>query len=322
MNYYELEPKNNTFHEVVIDVTHRCNMTCKNCYIPNRDIPDMDITKMLEAISQFPKRVVVRIIGAEPTMRKDLPDIINGIRALGHHPVLLTNGLRFANKEYADMIGTTKLKMVYISLNGVDRDDWYETIDEMRCATKKIAALENLHKNKFLIDTGTIIVKGVNDDAISRLLSQFNRIGITDSLVRIKNIGDLGRNMVSTPNKNGEQIITINTNYTLDGLVNLVAKQTGLTADYIYSWKDNPIYTGLDPEETSILFPLVPINREEFTGSLGRRRGIWFKITDWGAGAFNEDKVPFANNTRRGRLTSNFKIAPFFEHVKLNEFGY
>ena len=33
-NYYELEPENNIFQDVVIDVTHRCNMNCKNCYIP------------------------------------------------------------------------------------------------------------------------------------------------------------------------------------------------------------------------------------------------------------------------------------------------
>ena len=55
-NYYEIEPENNIFQDVVIDVTHRCNMSCKNCYIPNREIPDMDKDKMLEAIKKFPKR--------------------------------------------------------------------------------------------------------------------------------------------------------------------------------------------------------------------------------------------------------------------------
>ena len=39
--YYELEPENNTFTDVTADVTHQCNMTCSNCYIPNRDIPDI-----------------------------------------------------------------------------------------------------------------------------------------------------------------------------------------------------------------------------------------------------------------------------------------
>ena len=41
--YYELDPEDNHFTDVTADVTHQCNMTCQNCYIPNRDIPDMDI---------------------------------------------------------------------------------------------------------------------------------------------------------------------------------------------------------------------------------------------------------------------------------------
>ena len=41
--YYEVEPEDCNFTDVTADVTHKCNMACTNCYIPNRDIPDMDI---------------------------------------------------------------------------------------------------------------------------------------------------------------------------------------------------------------------------------------------------------------------------------------
>ena len=53
LNYYEQEPENNTFSDVVIDVTHRCNMNCKNCYIPNRDVPDMDMELCLKQLVSF-----------------------------------------------------------------------------------------------------------------------------------------------------------------------------------------------------------------------------------------------------------------------------
>ena len=33
--YYELDPEDNHFTDVTADVTHQCNMTCQNCYIPN-----------------------------------------------------------------------------------------------------------------------------------------------------------------------------------------------------------------------------------------------------------------------------------------------
>ena len=35
-------PEQSPYDIVMVDVTHRCNMTCANCYLPNRVIPDMD----------------------------------------------------------------------------------------------------------------------------------------------------------------------------------------------------------------------------------------------------------------------------------------
>ena len=45
IKYYEQKPEENTFNLIVVDLTHRCNMNCENCYIPNRDLPDMDVNK-------------------------------------------------------------------------------------------------------------------------------------------------------------------------------------------------------------------------------------------------------------------------------------
>jgi len=45
MPYTELLPQDNTFTNIVIDLTHRCNMECANCYIPNRNIPDLEVDK-------------------------------------------------------------------------------------------------------------------------------------------------------------------------------------------------------------------------------------------------------------------------------------
>lgn len=306
MNYYELEPENNTFGDVSIDVTHRCNMMCKNCYIPNRDIPDMNIDRMIEAISRFPKRTMIRIVGAEPTMRKDLPELIRRVRATSHRTILLTNGLRLANDAYCKILKATRLSHVYLSLNGIDNDNWYEEIDELRCATKKVQALQNLVNNKFIIDTGTIIVKGINDDAIGRLLHLFKQTGLQNGVARIKNVGAIGRSVLDDNPQN----------YTMDDLIALASYQTGLSIDYIESWKNKPIYENTHVEPDNFMFPIDSNNANK---SL-HKGGIWFKLADWGRQ--NDSNIPLANNTRRGRLTENFKVAPFFEHVKLNEGGY
>ena len=46
---------------------------------------------------------------------------------------------------------------------------------------------------------------------------------------------------------------------------------------------------------------------------------IIIRLSDWG---LNEHGVADAGSTTRGRITADFKIAPLFEHLHLNEFGY
>jgi len=305
LTYYELEPEENIFSDVVADITHRCNMTCKNCYIPNRNVPDMDIDRMIDCISKLPNRTMIRIIGAEPTMRNDLHKIIERIRATGNRCTLLTNGLKLASNKYVVSLKKARLSHVYISLNGVDNNDWYEEIDELRCAKVKIMALKNIYANKFILDTGTIIVKGVNDEAPLRMLNLLKRENIVHAVCRFKNVGQLGRYM----KESGDE------NYTQEQMITLISKQVGVSEDYIWEWKNKPIYQNDHVEDCSFMFPLESNAANKFL----HRSGIWIKIADWDVG---NKPTAFPGQTRRGRITEDFKIAPFFEHVKLNEGGY
>tara|TARA_B110000263_G_C15290410_1_gene502975 strand:- start:959 stop:1798 length:840 start_codon:yes stop_codon:yes gene_type:complete len=279
-------------------------MNCKNCYIPNRDVEDMDIDRMIDCISRFPKRTMIRIIGAEPTMRNDLHEIIARIRATGNRCTLLSNGLKLASNRYVARLKEARLSHVYISLNGVDNDDWYEEIDELRCSKVKIMALKNIHANKFVLDTGTIIVKGVNDEAPSRMLSLLQREGIDHAVCRFKNVGQLGRYMKECDE-----------NYTQEQMIKLLSTQVGVSEDYIYEWKHKPIYQNDHVEDCAFMFPLNPNS----AGKRLHRSGIWIKVADWDT---TDKPTAFPNQKRRGRITEDFKIAPFFEHVKLNEGGY
>jgi len=293
LNYYEQNPQDNTFAEVVADVTHRCNMKCKNCYIPNRNIPDMDIDKLIYCISKFPKRIMIRIIGAEPTMRKDLPSIITRVKKAGHKVCLLTNGLRLSKLSYIESLKEAGLRHVYISMNGVDNNDWYEEIDELRCADKKILALQNIKKMNMVIDIGCIMVKGLNDDAPTRMINLLKNNGIENCVIRFKNVGQIGR-YINAPN------------HDMNTLTNLVANQFNITQEHIDK-------TFIRIEKQSILFPVNPKPK------LVYKSGIWIKLTNWDN---NGEYSPLLNSTRRGRITQDFKIAPFFEHVKKNEFQY
>ena len=75
----------------------------------------MDIAKLEDCLAQFPKRTNVRIAGAEPTMRRDLPEIVDIVRRTGHRAVLLTNGLRLAREDYVTELKDAGLRHIYFA---------------------------------------------------------------------------------------------------------------------------------------------------------------------------------------------------------------
>ena len=290
-------PELNGFETLVADVTHRCNMACANCYLPNRDVPDMDTGRLEACLAALPRRVTLRIIGAEPTMRRDLPEIVAMVRRRGHRAILVTNGLRLARESYVRRLREAGLRHVVISFNGADNDDWYEAIDNMRCAAKKVRAVENAVAAGMVVNTGTILVRGVNEGAVRRIHELVAGMGPRHATLRFKNIGALGRYDAASEAKN----------LSMAEMEELCVAAIGVGAETIASF--NRIKG--EAERNSRLFPADPAAR---TG-----QGIWFKLTDWqvtGGGCIDP------GSRRRGRITEDFRIASFFEHVKANEGGY
>lgn len=190
-------PEQSPFRTLFADITHRCNMACRNCYIPVRDLPDLPVDWLYGILARLPRRTRVRLVGAEPTMREDLPQIIGHVRRLGHIPVILSNGLKLGRRSYVDRLRAAGLKTVYLSLNGGLRDDLYEEIDEMACAERKLRALDNLIAARMHVTVGMILIPGVNDDHLSDFLAFLLTRGVRD--VHLRSVGKMGRHMEGEP---------------------------------------------------------------------------------------------------------------------------
>lgn len=207
----------NPFSTLVVDVTHRCNMACHNCYIPNRYIPDMDANWLYDVLARLPRRTHVRLMGAEATVRDDLMQMIRTVRALGHHPSVLTNGLKLARPDYVSGLKAAGLRVVYLSMNGGTRDEYYQAIDGQSCADKKMRALENLCLENMYVSIGMIVVRDVNDEHIGdfyRFLSAHRQI----RELHLRSVGRFGTYLDTEP-------------YTVNDLLDLLRTQTGVTAD-------------------------------------------------------------------------------------------
>lgn len=289
-----LAPQNNTYDTLMVDLTHRCNMHCANCYLPDRHQPDMNVHKLLDCLAQLPKRTNIRLAGGEPTLRPDLPYIISRIKALGHRVVLLTNGLRLAQESYVDSLAQAGLRHVYLSLNGADNDDWYQRLDQLACAEKKMQALHHILKRPMILNTGTILARGINEGAVQRLIQLVKAHQPRHALLRFKNIGALGRY-----DQQAEQH-----NLTMAEMEQLLADVMGCSRTDISKYN----VIAQHQETNTRLFPL------DLSSTTGQ--GIWIKLTDWQA---DRDGYIDKGSQRRGRITKDFFIAPFFEDVKAND---
>jgi molybdenum cofactor biosynthesis enzyme MoaA len=191
-------PENCPYETIIVDVTHRCNMTCANCYVPNRDIPDLDASWLSSILARVPRGRFIRLVGGEPTLRKDLPELIGEIRRHGHHPVLVSNGLKLADREYVRSLKAAGLDIAYLSMNGAFDDDLYETIDEMRCADRKQRAFENMRAEHIYTSVGMILVRGVNERGVATLLAA-SRASRNVREFHLRSVGAMGRHMPTTP---------------------------------------------------------------------------------------------------------------------------
>jgi organic radical activating enzyme len=103
LNYnYPRHPLSSYF----IETTNKCNLACPHCYQePDNKSIDPAILLILEKIKSWPDDgKALSLVGAEPTTRKDLPELITAIQSLPGKPrgiMILTNGVNMANRKYA-----------------------------------------------------------------------------------------------------------------------------------------------------------------------------------------------------------------------------
>ena len=289
MKYFKIQPENNIFDVLIADITHRCNMSCANCYIPNRDIPDMDVNKLYAFLEKLPKRTYIRLIGAEPTIREDLPDIIRNVKKLGHKVSLTTNGLKLGRRKYVKKLKDSGLRLSLISMNGANNDDIYKILDNGKYANLKVRALRNCMLENMIVNTGTIIAKNINECTIEdqvnlffNIMEKTNYKPKVKPILRFKSVGQLGRSMSK------------DSTYAIEELVNIFKNKFDIK-------KSNNQIKNCG---TSILYEY---------------KNVLIRFIDW---QVDEDGLVDSENEYRGRITKDWKCAPFFEDVKLNEYGY
>ncbi|MHA1732441.1 MAG: radical SAM protein [Promethearchaeota archaeon] len=173
----------------LIDLTNRCNLRCPVCFA-NSGVTGYQVEPTFEEIEKIMKHfrairpvppVLLQLSGGEPTLRKDLPEIIKMGHDLGFTDVMLTtNGVKMAKSiEYCRELKAAGLDAVYLSYGGIEPET-HKKMYGLDLTKVKRKVLENCRaagiSGVVIVPT---IVKGVNDHEIGNLMdvcAEFNDI--------------------------------------------------------------------------------------------------------------------------------------------------
>ncbi len=161
-----------------IDLTNRCNLSCPVCFA-NANVQGYVCEPTLEEVVTLLERLrayrpvpasAVQFSGGEPTLHPDFLEILRKAHELGFsHVQAASNGIRFADRDFALAAAAAGLHTVYLQFDGV-RDEVHERTRGRPLLELKRRALENIHAGGMKVCLVPTIINGVNDDQVGEIL--------------------------------------------------------------------------------------------------------------------------------------------------------
>jgi len=159
---------------LMIHITDRCDLDCPVCLAaagkPRTTEPS--VSEIEAALPDLPARhrPNVCLIGGEPTMREDLPEIVRAVIRRGYLPRLNTNGRRLHRKpELVEALWEAGLRWVILQFDGLsDRVD--EQLRGRPLHREKLAVTDALVRRGFKMQWAVMVAKDINDDQLGPIV--------------------------------------------------------------------------------------------------------------------------------------------------------
>ena len=169
---------------LLLNVTERCNYSCPTCYAsaqppgtpaPPAEHPSIpEILRTVDAMlaREAGKLSVLMLSGGEPTVRDDLPRVIE---ALADRPItrilINTNGRRIARDDrFLQFLHENRGRVeVYLQFDGL-RPETYQALRAEDVSAEKLSALRRLNDVGVWTTLVTTVQRGVNEDEVGDLV--------------------------------------------------------------------------------------------------------------------------------------------------------
>ena len=164
---------------LIVDLTNRCNMMCRPCFMDANGVGYVDETDMEDLKTIFeragsfkPNRDInVLFSGGEATLSPIFVDAIRHAKSMGFHRLhVSTNGIRFAeSRDFAVEASAAGLHSVYLQFDGVSEEkNKHRGLGNYM--EVKLRALENIAAAGMQTTLQVTVVNGLNNDCVGEIV--------------------------------------------------------------------------------------------------------------------------------------------------------
>lgn len=168
-------------------LTYRCNLACRYCYTLSNAgsgrVPDRSLERIMELFGKTSGNVT--LIGGEPTVRNDLPEIISAMKSAGpgRRISVASNGQKLADLAALERLRAAGMDFLFLSVN----DPAYEVSEQT--LANKLAALENCRRLGVPVWLQRTVDGLEQLDSLPALIERFNRVIFRVTIRAVKSFG-------------------------------------------------------------------------------------------------------------------------------------
>lgn len=161
-------------------ITYRCNNDCAHCYnARERNYPELTTQEWFYILDQLWEIGIPHVVftGGEPTLREDLPVLIDHAQQNGQITGLNTNGRRLRNPEYVRQLVDAGLDHVQITVESHDPVIHDHMVQAQGAWKQTIQGVQNALRNRLYVMTNTTMLQE-NSPFLAQTLDFLGEIGV------------------------------------------------------------------------------------------------------------------------------------------------
>lgn len=159
-----------------LSLTEKCNFKCTYClpngYKPTSCASDLNFNEIKNLLTGFRELgfTKLRLTGGEPTLRRDIVEIVELAKTIGFETVALTtNAYRLLN--LLNPLKTAGLDQINVSLDSLDPEK-FKAVSGRDCGDEVALAIEKASAMNFRkVKVNAVLMKGVNDQELPVFLN-------------------------------------------------------------------------------------------------------------------------------------------------------